>query len=248
MFSRIRPDCTKHWHHQKELDFPSTLRFIWTNSIRIERDIQKNLSWSGAKNSNKLCAPSHLVTWIPHCEEVKVLANFCNFNNIWKWLIAFWINLKKMLLCFHEVELKFFFKTSNWRKKDSWKTSSIFQYSILFCHVDIYILFISTSPKSLCNLEFVILCNHIITKTRLFKYINNFTTKNKWKFSDNKFWYFPYFSSKHRLWVLVRTAFIRRFYRVPIIYVLSRNKKNKVYPCKPQFYHIKVGFKGIKII
>ena len=29
---------------------------------------------------------------------------------------------------------------------------------------------------------------------------------------------------------------------------LSRNKKNNVYPCKPQFYHIKVGFKGVKII
>ena len=25
---------------------------------------------------------------------------------------------------------------------------------------------------------------------------------------------------------------------------LSRNKKNDVYPCKPQFYYIKVGFKG----
>ena len=29
---------------------------------------------------------------------------------------------------------------------------------------------------------------------------------------------------------------------------LSRNKKNNVYPYKPQFYHIKVGFKGVKII
>ena len=29
---------------------------------------------------------------------------------------------------------------------------------------------------------------------------------------------------------------------------LSRNKKNNVYPCKPQFYYIKVGFKGAKII
>ena len=28
---------------------------------------------------------------------------------------------------------------------------------------------------------------------------------------------------------------------------LSRNKKNKVYPCKPQFYYIKVGFKGSKL-
>ena len=29
---------------------------------------------------------------------------------------------------------------------------------------------------------------------------------------------------------------------------LSRNKKNNVYPCKPQFYYIKVGFKGVKTI
>ena len=29
---------------------------------------------------------------------------------------------------------------------------------------------------------------------------------------------------------------------------LSRNKKNNVYPCKPQFYYIKVGFKGVTII
>ena len=29
---------------------------------------------------------------------------------------------------------------------------------------------------------------------------------------------------------------------------LSRNKKNNVYPWKPKFYYIKVGFKGVKII
>ena len=29
---------------------------------------------------------------------------------------------------------------------------------------------------------------------------------------------------------------------------LSRNKKNNVYPRKPQFYYIKVGFTGVKII
>ena len=29
---------------------------------------------------------------------------------------------------------------------------------------------------------------------------------------------------------------------------MSRNKKNNVYPCKPQFYYTKVGFKGVKII
>ena len=30
--------------------------------------------------------------------------------------------------------------------------------------------------------------------------------------------------------------------------LLSRNKKNNVYLCKPQFYYMKVGFKGVKII
>ena len=44
-----------------------------------------------------------------------------------------------------------------------------------------------------------------ITKTRLFKYIENFTSKN-WKFSYKKLWNFLYFCSKYRLWVLVRTA------------------------------------------
>ena len=29
---------------------------------------------------------------------------------------------------------------------------------------------------------------------------------------------------------------------------LSRNKKNNVYPCKPPFYYIKVGFMGVNII
>ena len=29
---------------------------------------------------------------------------------------------------------------------------------------------------------------------------------------------------------------------------LIRYKKNNVYPCKPQFYYIKVGFEGVKII
>ena len=29
---------------------------------------------------------------------------------------------------------------------------------------------------------------------------------------------------------------------------LGRNKKNNAYPCKPQFYYIKVGFKGVNII
>ena len=38
------------------------------------------------------------------------------------------------------------------------------------------------------------------------------------------------------------------FNEYPQSMLLSRNKKNNVYPCKPQFYYIKVGFKGVKII
>ena len=37
---------------------------------------------------------------------------------------------------------------------------------------------------------------------------------------------FSYFARKHKLWVLIRTASLGRFYRVPAIYVLSKNKKN----------------------
>ena len=33
----------------------------------------------------------------------------------------------------------------------------------------------------------------------------------------------------------------------PQFMFLSRNKNDNMYPCKPQFYYIKVGFKGVKI-
>ena len=29
---------------------------------------------------------------------------------------------------------------------------------------------------------------------------------------------------------------------------LSKIEKNNIYPCKPQFYYVKVGFKGVKDI
>ena len=44
---------------------------------------------------------------------------------------------------------------------------------------------------------------------------------------------FLIFAPKHRLWVLVRTTSARRFYHVPTIYVLSKNKKNiKIFQLK----------------
>ena len=52
-----------------------------------------------------------------------------------------------------------------------------------------------------------------------------------------KFWYFSYFCSKHRLCRGGSNEY-------PQFMFLSRNKKNNVYTCKPQFYYIKVGFTG----
>ena len=44
------------------------------------------------------------------------------------------------------------------------------------------------------------------------------------------------FEKKNRLWVLRGGS-----NEYPQSMFLSRNKKNNVYPCKPQFYYIKVG-------
>ena len=79
--------------------------------------------------------------------------------------------------------------------------------------------------------------------SNILKFLPSKNENLQMKNSDN----FPISAQKHRLWVLVRTASARRFYRVPTIYVLSRNKKNNVFPCKPQFYYIKVGLRGSKL-
>ena len=51
---------------------------------------------------------------------------------------------------------------------------------------------------------------YFVTKTSLFKYTENFTTKN-WEISDKNSDIFSYFWSKYRLWALVRTASARQF-------------------------------------
>ena len=69
---------------------------------------------------------------------------------------------------------------------------------------------------------------HVALRKHAYSNILKILPPKKWKFSDKKFWggsnEYPHFM------------------------FLSRNKKNNVYPCKPQFYYIKVGFKGVKII
>ena len=77
-----------------------------------------------------------------------------------------------------------------------------------------------------------------ITKTRLFKYIENFTSKN-WKFSDKKNSDIFHISAQN-----IGCGYSLEY---PQSTLLSRKKKNNVYPCKPQFYYMKVGFKGSKL-
>ena len=84
-----------------------------------------------------------------------------------------------------------------------------------------------------------------ITKTRLFKYTENFTTK-EWKFSDKKTSDIFLISALNMDcgYSLERGG----SNEYPQSMLLSRNKENNVYPCKPQFYYIKVGFKWVEII
>ena len=86
-----------------------------------------------------------------------------------------------------------------------------------------------------------------IMKTRLLKYIENFISKNC-KFSDKNSDIF--FISAQNIDCGYSLEPPRRGgpNEYPQSMFLSRNKKNNVYPCKPQFYYTKVGFKGVKII
>ena len=87
---------------------------------------------------------------------------------------------------------------------------------------------------------------YIITKTRLFKYIENFTIKKE-KISKKKNLIFFIYLLKTQI-VGTRQNRQGGSNECPQSMFLSRNKKNNVDSCKPQFDYIKVGFKGVKII
>ena len=87
-----------------------------------------------------------------------------------------------------------------------------------------------------------------ITKTLLFKYIENFSSKNC-KFSDKKKTDIFHISPQN-IYCGYSLEPPRRggSNEYPQSMFLNRNKKNNVYPCKPRFYYIKVGFQGVKTI
>ena len=87
----------------------------------------------------------------------------------------------------------------------------------------------------------------IIMATRLFKYIENFFTKN-WTFSDKNSNIFHISAQNIDCGYSLEPPWRGGSNEYPQSIFLSRNKKTNVYRCKPQFYYIKVEFKGVKII
>ena len=84
-------------------------------------------------------------------------------------------------------------------------------------------------------------------KTRLFKYIVNFTIKNL-KFSDKNSDIFHTSAQNIDCGYSLEPPRRGGSNEYHNLCFWAEINKNNVYPCKPQFYYIKVGFKGVKII
>ena len=86
-----------------------------------------------------------------------------------------------------------------------------------------------------------------IMETCLFNYIENLTTKNC-KFSDKNSDIFHISAQNIDCGYSLGPPLRGSSNQYQQSMFLSRNMKNIVYPCKPQFYYIKVRFRGVKII
>ena len=85
------------------------------------------------------------------------------------------------------------------------------------------------------------------TKTLLLKYTDNFTTK-KGNFPIKNSDIFHISAQNIDCGYSLESHRRGGSNEYPQSMFLSRNKKNNIYPCKPQFYYIKVGLKGVTII
>ena len=73
-----------------------------------------------------------------------------------------------------------------------------------------------------------------ITKTLLYKYVENFTSKN-WKFSDKNSDTFYISAQNIDCGYSLEPSWRGGSNEYPQSMFLSKNKKNNVYPCKPSF-------------
>ena len=98
-------------------------------------------------------------------------------------------------------------------------------------------------------LKFCWICSKHITKTRLFKYIENFTTKKTEKKKSDKNSDILHISDQNTDCGYSLEPPCRggsNEYTQSMFWAEIR--KIMYTPCKLQFYYIKVGFKGVKII
>ena len=86
-----------------------------------------------------------------------------------------------------------------------------------------------------------------ITKTCLFKYTDNFTTKKMINFQIKSSDIFHNSVQNIDCGYPLEPPRRGGSNEYPQTIFFSRNKKNSVYPCKPQFFYLKVRFKGVKI-
>ena len=70
----------------------------------------------------------------------------------------------------------------------------------------------------------------------------------KMKVFRKKFWFFSIFLLKTDCGYSLEPPRWGGSYKYPQSTILSKNKKNNVYPCQLQFYYKIVGFKGVKIV
>ena len=126
-------------------------------------------------------------------------------------------------------------------------------FKALLCHPRNFsttILRFLCCSSSLCVRRCVHLWRYI-TKTRLFKYMEHFTSKNTENFqikNSDLFSYFHISAQNIDCGYSLEPPQQGGSNEYQQSMFLSRNKKNNVCPCKPQFFYIKVGFKGVKII
>ena len=88
----------------------------------------------------------------------------------------------------------------------------------------------------------------IITKTRLFIHWEFYHQKKNENFQIKKSYIFHIFAQNIDCRYSLEPPRRGGSNEYPQSMFLSRNKKNNVYPFKPQFYYIKVRFKGVNIV
>ena len=102
-------------------------------------------------------------------------------------------------------------------------------------------------PLSLCRKSFLYTFLFVTLRKHAYLNVENFTSKH-WKFSDKNSNIFHISVQNIDCGYSLEPPRRGGSNEYQQFMFLSKNKKNNVYPCKPQFSYIEVGFKGVKIM